>query len=264
VTARILGEVLGWLAPGTASVALCASRLLPVAFFCPLLGGQAAPVVVRLALVLACALSLHVAGGVSLREPPSTSLAFGGLVLRELVFGTALGLVAALPFDAARMGGRLVDLFRGTSAEAALPQAGTRESATGDVLYQLLTALAVSGAGLPLVLSALWRTFGAVGLGAAVPTGDFTDHVVTLVGAAMAAGLAVGAPIAGCTLAVDCLLGLASRAAPGLHLQEAGAPLRILGGGAVLWLGLGVVCARLLGELERVADVVSSLGELAR
>ncbi len=55
----------------------------------------------------------------------------------------------------------------------------------------------------------------------------------------MATGLAVGAPIAAAVLAVDCLMGMASRAAPQVNLQELGAPLRILGGGALLWLGRG-------------------------
>ncbi|MCI0572158.1 MAG: flagellar biosynthetic protein FliR [Myxococcaceae bacterium] len=264
MTPAVLAETLRGLAPGAVAVALCASRLLPVAFLCPLLGGQAAPGVVRLGLVLALSVSLSAAGGVTLAVLPSSSLAFAGLALKELVFGTSLGLIAALPFDAARMGGRFADLFRGTSAEAALPHAGTRESATGDGLYQLMSALAVSGVGFPLVLPALWRTFGTVGLGAAVPTGDATHAVVALVGTAMAAGLAVGAPVAGCTLAVDCLLGLASRAAPSLQLQESGAPLRILAGGAVLWLGLGAACTRLLGELERAAAVLDSLAGLVR
>jgi type III secretory pathway component EscT len=250
--------------PAVVAVALCASRLLPVSLLCPLLGGQAAPGPVRLGLVLALAGSLHAAGGVGLAAAPATPLALAGLVLREAAFGTALGLVASLPFEAARMGGRFVDLFRGTSAEAALPHAGTRESASGDGLYQLLVALAVSGAGLPLVVAALWRSFAVVGLGASVASEAAVVEVVTLVGAAMAAGLAVGAPVAGCTLAVDCLLGLAGRAAPGLALQEVGAPLRILGGGAVLWLGVGALSARLLAEVEHAAAALEVLAGLAR
>jgi type III secretion protein T len=260
----VLEEGLGLLGPSSAAVALCASRLLPVSFLCPLLGGQAVPTTVRLGLVLSLSLSLHVAGGVQLAVLPSSPLVLVGLVIRELLFGTALGLIAALPFDAARLGGRLVDLLRGTSAEASLPQAGTRESATGDGLYQLLTALAVSGAGMPLVLSALWRTFALVGLGAASPTEGAAQQVVTMVGSAMAAGLAVGAPVAGCTLAVDCLLGLLSRAAPGIQLQETGAPLRILAGGAVLWLSVGLVCERLLGELHLASEVLGTLAEVAQ
>jgi flagellar biosynthesis protein FliR len=264
VSLLLPSEVLEALAPRMAAVALCACRLLPVCLLCPLLGGQSAPMTVRLGLVLALSLALHVAGGVGLQQAPGSVLELAALALGEVVFGTALGLIAAAPFDAARLGGRLVDLLRGTSAEASLPHAGTRETATGDGLYQLLVALAASGAALPLVVTALWRTFGVVGLGGAVPTEASVAQVVAVVGAAMAAGLAVGAPVAACSLAVDGALGLAARAAPGLSLQEVGPPLRILGGGVVLWLGLGVLCQRLLAEFDGVERALWALAGGAR
>jgi flagellar biosynthetic protein FliR/type III secretion protein T len=254
-------ELLG---PSAVAVALCSARLLPVAFLCPLLGGQAAPTTVKLALVLSLALFLHHVAGVRLPAPVETPLALAALVLQELVYGTSVGLVAALPFDAARMGGRFIDLFRGTSAEASLPAAGTRESATGDALYQLLVGLVVTGGLMPVVLSGLVRGFGWVRLGTSVPSEAAALKVVGLAGGAMATGLAVGAPIAAAVMAVDCLLGMASRAAPQLNLQDVGAPLRILGGGALLWLGIGVLCERLLAGLLAVEGELFLLGEVAR
>ncbi|MCP3145082.1 EscT/YscT/HrcT family type III secretion system export apparatus protein [Pyxidicoccus xibeiensis] len=258
---RVWLEALG---PDIVVVALCAARLLPIAFLCPLLGGQATPMTVRLALVLALALFLRVEAGVALDAPVESSLELAALVVRELVYGLSVGLVAALPFDAARMGGRFIDLFRGTSAEASLPAAGSRESATGDGLYHLLVSLVVSGGLFPLVLSGLMRGFAVVGPGAFVPTEAATLHVVMLAGGALATGLAVGAPVAAAVLAVDCFLGMASRAAPQLNLQEVGAPLRILGGGALLWLGTGVLCERLLAGVLSTEGALALLGEVAR
>lgn len=258
---RVWLEALG---PDIVVVALCAARLVPIAFLCPLLGGQATPTPVRLALVLALALFLRVEVGVALTAPVESSLELAALVVRELVYGVSVGLVSALPFDAARMGGRFIDLFRGTSAEASLPVAGSRESATGEVLYHLLVALVVSGGLLPQVLSGLLRGFAVVRPGAFVPTEAATLHVAMLAGGALATGLAVGAPVAAAVLAVDCFLGLASRTAPQMNLQELGAPLRILGGGALLWLGTGVLCERLLAGGVSTEGVLAVLGEVAR
>lgn len=252
------------LGPDIVVVALCASRLLPIAFLCPLLGGQAAPTTVRLALVLGLALFLRLEAGVGLESPVTSAVELAALVIRELAYGMSVGLVAALPFDAARMGGRFIDLFRGTSAEASLPVAGSRESATGDGLYNLLVALVVSGGLFPLVFSGLLRGFGVVRLGAFVSSEAATLHVVVLAGGAMATGLAVGAPVAAAVLAVDCFLGMASRAAPQMNLQEVGAPLRILGGGALLWLGTGVLCERLLAGVLFTDGALALLGEVAR
>ncbi|WP_257460725.1 EscT/YscT/HrcT family type III secretion system export apparatus protein [Archangium lipolyticum] len=261
---ELLHARLELLGPSVVAVALCSARLLPVAFLCPLLGGQAAPTTVKLALVLSLALFLHHVAGVALSEPVETPLQLAALAMKELTYGTSVGLVAALPFDAARMGGRFIDLFRGTSAEASLPVAGTRESATGDALYQLLVGLVVTGGFMPVVVSGLVRGFGWVRLGTYVPTEAAVMHVVGLAGGAMATGLAVGAPIAAAVMAVDCLLGMVSRAAPQVNLQDVGAPLRILAGGSLLWLGLGILCERLLASFLSVVTALLQLGQVAR
>ena len=248
---EVWGEQLRSLGPHVVAVALCAARLVPIAFLCPLLGGQAAPTTVRLGLVLALSLFLHLEAGVQFSGTVETPVVMAALVVRELAYGVSVGLVSALPFDAARMGGRFIDLFRGTSAEASLPLAGSRESAAGDALF-------------PVVLSALLRGFGVVRLGAFVPTEASALQVVVMVGGAMATGFAVGAPVAAASLAVDGFLGMASRAAAQVNLQESGAPLRILGGGALLWLGVGLLCERLLAGVASTEGALALLGEVSR
>jgi hypothetical protein len=44
-----------------------------------------------------------------------------------------------------------------------------------------------------------------------------------------------------------------------MNLQETGAPLRILGGGAVLWLMIGLVASRLQDFAMQHADELVSL-----
>ncbi len=247
------------LQPHVLAIALIGARLIPVAFLCPLFGGSHAPMHVKLGVVLALAFFLHGAGGIAAPVGLNTAFDFAAVCAQEIVFGTSLGLVAALPFDAARMGGRFIDLFRGSSAEAALPMAGSKEAATGDALYHLLLALGSAGALMPLMLAALTRSYGLVAPGAFHHSEDVALHLAGLVGTAFATGFAIGAPIAGLTLAIDACLGLASRAAPNMNLQETGAPLRILGGGAVLWLMVGLIASRLQDFALSHADELVSL-----
>lgn len=245
------------------SVAVIAARLLPVAFLCPLLGGQLAPTTVKLGLVLSFSLFLHAACGIEAPKVDST-LGLVAMVFKEFTLGTTIGLVASLPFDVARMGGRFIDLFRGSSAEAALPVTGSKESATGDGLYQAVLALAVSGVAMPLVVSGLFRSYSLAPLGSFVHSEAVVMHVVGLVGTAFATGLALGAPIAGVSLAVDAVMGIASRAAPNMNLQETGSPLRILGGGAMLWLTIGVLTERLLEIVAASPESLHTVLELGR
>lgn len=251
------------LQPHVVAVAVCAARLLPVAFLCPLFGGQAAPTTVKLGLVLSLSLFLHFAAGI---QAPSvdSSWELVGLVFREFTLGTTMGLVAALPFDTARMGGRFIDLFRGSSAEAALPVTGSKESAAGDGLYQVLVALAAAGVAFPLVLAGLCRSYTLSPPGSFGHSEAVVLEVARLVGVAFATGLALGAPIAGVSLLVDSVLGLVSRAAPGMNLQDVGSPLRILGGGALLWLTVGVLTERLLAEVVASPETLRSILELGQ
>lgn len=260
----ILTPMVDALQPHVVATALIGSRLVPVAFLCPLLGGTHAPTHVKLGLVLALALFLHVAAGVGLPPGAANAFDFVGIAFKEVLLGTTLGLIASLPFDAARMGGRFIDLFRGSSAEAALPMAGSKEAATGDALYHLLLALAATGIVMPLTLGALFKSYAVAPLGTFVHSEAAAMQLASLVGGAFATGLAIGAPIAGASLAVDAGLGLASRAAPGMNLQDTGAPLRILGGGAVIWLAVGLFAARLQDFATGTPDALRMVLDLGR
>ena len=226
-------ELLGWV--------LASMRVLPITLLCPLLGGRLVPAPVRLAVAGSLALALRPLTG----DAGDLSLEFWARCGREAGVGLLMGLGAALPFDAARTGGRLIDLVRGTSAEAALPVAGHRESATGDVLYQLLVSLALAGGALPLVVRALARSDAALPLGGAVAGGALA--LARLVGVSLGTGLAIAAPVVALSWATDAAVGLALRAAPGLPLTELATPVRILGGATVVWLSLGLVADRMLG-----------------
>jgi flagellar biosynthesis protein FliR len=71
--------------------------------------------------------------------------------------------------------------------------------------------------------------------------------VARLVGVALATGLAVAAPVVALSWATDAAVGLVLRAAPGLPANELATPIRILGGGTVLWLSVGLGAERMLG-----------------
>lgn len=235
LAAAVRPELLGWL--------LATLRTVPVVLLCPVLGGQLVPAGVRLAVAGALGLAFRPLGG----APPGVTVELWTRCAREAGVGLALGLGAALPFDAARIGGRLVDLVRGTSAEAALPVAGHRESATADVLHQLLVCLALAGGVLPATLRAIVRSYRLLPPGSAAPGVSGALALAGLLGTALATGLSIAAPVVALSWATDAAVGLALRAAPALPVGEVGAPVRILGGAAVLWLSLGVVCERLLG-----------------
>lgn len=247
--------------PHLLATALVAARIAPVSFLCPIFGGQAAPNTVRVSLCLGLALHAHFAGDVRLAPGlEADGFAVLGAFARELLCGVVIGFVAALPFDAARMGGRFLDTFRGANAEASLPATGSREAATGDLLYQLLCALVFAGPIYRLVATAALGSFRAVPLGLPGPVDDgaLVEFAVVRATSALAAGLAIGAPAAAVALLVDSALGIAARAAPSLNLVALGTPVKLLLGASAILFALGTISNRLLGEVAATAGAVEN------
>lgn len=251
---RLLADVAAAVRPELLAWAIASMRVLPVTLLCPMLGGQLVPAPVRLVVAGTLGLALR---------PLACGTPVGVFEVfvrcgREAAVGLLVGMAAALPFDGARMGGRLIDLVRGTSAEAALPVAGHRESATGDLLHQLLVSLALAGGALPVLVRALARSYALVPAGNAL-AGNGPLSVARLVCVALATGLAVAAPVVALSWATDAAVGIALRAAPGLPATELTTPVRILGGGTVLWLSLGLVADRMLGRVLSAGDWFSGV-----
>jgi type III secretory pathway component EscT len=250
-----LARALEPLLPGAAAVALHGLRLLPAALLCPFLGGPLVPALVRIALAAGLGAFAWCAAGNP--APPATAAALGLAALREVALGTALGVVAAIPFEAARAGGRLADTLRGaTLAELHVAPLRQRESATGDLLAQWALALAATAGGGRLVVTALVDTFLAAPVGAAVP-GDALLAVGTRAGLELfACGIAVGLPAAAGVLAADLALAVAARAAPQLQLPAATQPARAALALAAIALPAAAIAGRLTSSVATASQLL--------
>ncbi len=260
---QLLAMGLTAIIPSLWNVALCALRLAPITYLCPILGGVALPGTVRLGCVLSLALALSLSGAQSDVVLGSASV-LAQAAVRELLAGVAIGWISSLPFEGARMGGKLADLFRGTSAEAALPGAGSSDSASAEGFYRLAVALAASGLAFPQIVAVLWRSYRWIPIGGFEAGSSATLNLPELATAMVTTGLAVSAPVLAVTLGIEALIALVSRVAPGIPLIEASAPTRILGGGAVLWLGLGLIAQRTQQELLGGSQLVESFLQSVR
>jgi type III secretory pathway component EscT len=251
-----LAAQLATLAPSAASAALHGLRLLPVALFCPFLGGPLVPGVARVGVAFGLGASAWAAAGAP---------AFGGdgralfaCAARELALGAALAFAAAWPFEAARAAGRLADTLRGaTLAELHVAPLRQRESASGDLLAQSLVVLGASAGGDRLVVAALLGGFRALPAGGGAAAAGLLGMGLDAACELLASALCLAAPAAAGVLAADLALALAARAAPGLGVGALAQPARgALGVGA-----LAVAAAAVAGRMT--AALASSAAGLA-
>ncbi len=249
------GASLASLAAQAAAGSLHGLRLLPVALLCPFLGGPLVPPLVRFALALGLGGTAWVANGG--RPFTGGTGAFLSAAARELALGSALAAVAAMPFEAARAGGRLADTLRGaTLSELHVAPLRQRESATGDLLVQSLLALASTAGGDRLVVAALLATFQAVPAGDPGVQGALLDAGLRGASELFACALSVGAPAAAGVLGADLVLAVATRAAPQLQIAPAAQPARSALGLLALAVAAAGIAARLTSAVALSARLV--------
>ena len=227
-------------------VALIGARLFPVALLSPLLGGPATPMTVRLTLGLSLALFAHVEGGVTAAGMDAFALA--AAVAQQLCLGVAMGLLSALPFDAARMAGRQLDTFRGAQGDESLLGESGKDSPSAALLQGLLTATLFASGAERWGLGAILRSFKRVPLAAHADWLTVSEVVAAAVATAFATAFSIGAPAAACALSIDLGLALAARVAPQWRLSELGGPLKLVLGAVVLLFALGGASSHLLEE----------------
>jgi|CXWL01.1.fsa_nt_gi flagellar biosynthetic protein FliR/type III secretion protein T len=245
--------------PHLVGITLCALRILPITLLCPLLGGLALTSTVRLSVTLALAGSLHFNGATI---PPDTAVELMTFVVaggKELLLGTLLGFLSALPFDAARMAGRFIDTFRGASAEVALPLVGSREAITGELLHQLLLVGAVVSGAMGDFIRALWVSFAALPVGSWTDSALSVDLAIHAMSTAFALSFVIGAPVACVALLIDAGLAMAARLAPRMSIHELAPGLSLLAGAGLLFLAVDTLSGQLLSHLQAVPAHFSGL-----
>jgi type III secretion protein SpaR/YscT/HrcT len=235
---------------------LVAARLVPVLAIAPFFGGRLVPAPVRVAVALAFAALLLPSAGAgaaaALAAGEVGPIMLGALLVKEVLVGAALGLLAALPFHAADAAGRLADAARGASmSQLLVPQTGETSTPLGDLGLQLsvllflaldghlvfFRALAASYEALPVVAmpgAAGWQALGEASMRAAARL------------IAVAAGLA--APVLAAMFLTDLALGLINRVSPQVGVYFVGMPAKAVLGLLALLIAVSATASALTGE----------------
>jgi flagellar biosynthetic protein FliR len=217
---------------------VAAARMAPAAFLAPPLGRSPG---VRVA----------VAAGLTALVAPSLPEVAAGAAWRELLVGVALGVVAAVPFAAARAAGALTDRARDPDGRGPL----------GTLFTLLALALFAAMNGPRLLVVAVAQSYTAFPVGSAPAPGAAValEAGARLIGA----GLILAAPALAALVLVELMVGLIARAQPSVTGAVEAASLRTLTVVIVLGLGTLVLSGTLLGE-GGLRGLASALADAVR
>ena len=216
LTAESLQLLNDYLFPWLLAWTLMATRTLGLTLVFAPFSFLGLPMSVRFA--VAAALGLPILGGAGPQILETIrgfdAVAMAVLVVKELVIGVAIGVIAGLPFWAAQNAGELIDTYRGSSAGALFDPTLTTESSELGVAFLLtMVALLVWSGGLFWIVAAIYASF------AIWPILDLTPTLEPLnvanIGGVITSTLLSAFSIAGVVLialfSIDLAFGLAAR-----------------------------------------------------
>lgn len=215
------------------TVMLAGVRIVAFLVIAPPFNHKSIPTQVKVML----ALGLAIAVAPTLEATPSSSTpAYVGLLVMQVVIGAALGFLVSLVFSAAAAAGSLIDLSGGFQMAQGFDPGSMVNGAQFARLFHMtaLVLLFASGA-YQIVLGGLARTFDALPIGDALNFAALGESLTAALTGMFISALQIAGPLVVVLFLADAALGLVTRVAPALNAFVLGFPLKIY-----LTLTLGV------------------------
>lgn len=227
---------------------LTLARLLPILTLAPFLGAKNIPMTIRMMFGVAL---------VAIFLPQNLMLAhhevpFGGLylgyILKELLIGTILGFLAAVPFYVAQMAGGLIDHQRGASSlQVNDPTTQTQTGPIGLLYNYMLIVLFFSLDGPFLFFNGIASSYQLLPVDGWIDTALFNlntrfwKQMVGLLQYMMTLAIQLSAPALIGILLTDMFLGIANRLAPQVQIVFLGISVKSWVGIALLTAAWGLI-----------------------
>lgn len=220
---------------------LTTARILPIMTVAPFLGAKNLPITIRMMFSVALVAIFFPGNLLSVNTQIALSTTFIGLMLKELLIGSCLGLLAAAPFFIAQMAGSLIDHSRGASSlQVNDPTTQTQASPIGLVYNYVLIAVFYSLNGPFLFFNAVADSYALIPVDRGVKAEFFSMHipfweqVFGLGQHILNLSIQLAAPALIGVLLTDLFLGIANRLAPQVQIVFLGMPLKS-------WVGLALM-----------------------
>jgi flagellar biosynthesis protein FliR len=234
---------------------LVLARLSPLFILAPLFSSKMIPGRVRtiIALGLAVGLTPVVKHGTIDLDP----LAFGGLIVKEIVVGLAFAYALAAMFAGLQAAGALLDTLIGFSFGALVdPVTGNQSTVLAQMYSMFGVAILIAIGGDGWMVKGFARTYEAVPLLDAPAIGSLVQGAQVAFSGIFAAAFMIGAPVIIALTITDAAFGVVSRVVPQMNIFAVGFPAKMIIGLLLLGASLPFVSNFLVGSLQESIELV--------
>jgi flagellar biosynthesis protein FliR len=240
---------------------LALARVSPLFALAPVFSARAFPAQVRVVAAFAIAVALTPIA-VRSHDVPTDALELAGILLKEVLVGTAFAFSLSALVAALQVGAGVIDTAIGFSfAQIVDPFSSVQGAVLGQVYGLFAAIVIVITGGDQIMIMGLAHTYDIVPLTSLPPITSFGQLAVDVFGRVFVVGLEIVAPVLIAVVVVDAALGVVARAAPQMNVFVVGLPAKILTALAVIAATLPFVANLVTSELERsVTQALSILG----
>ncbi|WP_027408699.1 flagellar biosynthetic protein FliR [Anoxybacteroides tepidamans] len=165
------------------------------------------------------------------KGPVALDEAYILLVLKEVLVGLCIGLLAYIVMAAIQIVGGLIDFQMGFAiANVIDPQTGAQSPLAGQYLYTFALLLLLVLNGHHILLDGIFYSYQLIPLNHAFSFahGNIVQYVAKTFSEMFVIAFQMSAPIVGCLFLVDIALGIVARTVPQLNIFVVGLPVKIV------------------------------------
>ena len=236
--------------------ALVMMRIVPIIFQTPFMGGKLVPTETRIGLTVGLSILVFpFAQDGMVGNLDVNWLAYIMLMLKEVFVGFVIGFVAAELFYAMEIGGRALDVMRGSNmAEVQVPELQLRASPIGQFNFQLLLVVFCALNGHGLFIESVIDSYRLVAIDG-FPTftrgyGEMVDQILSYTNDLFGLAFALVFPGIFASFLVDVVFGMFNRIAPQLNAYFMAMGVKAMAGLAMFMFALTLMAQELAHRLE--------------
>jgi len=233
---------------------LLLARILPLSALSPVFGGDVVPAQVKLGFSLLLSFVLYPGVAAESQAVGAGAVLYVALLVKELLVGLCLAMLASTVFEALRVGGGIIDqLIGNVSSQLELPEEHQPAPLLANLHFQLAVTLFLTLGGHRYVLDALSLSLQALPLHRfptfEVDGGRLLPLLLTSFSDVFRIAISLAAPSMVAAFLSDVTLGVVNRVAPQIQLFFLSMALKPLVALVALLLALPFLTDRVGGEL---------------